>query len=62
MADLSIRAAAKELGVDEGSVRNWLAKGYLRGYRIGDRVVRIRPRRHRSSQEAYAPGVGMPAT
>lgn len=42
MADLSIRAAAKELGVDEGSVRNWLAKVIYGGYRIGDRVVRIR--------------------
>jgi excisionase family DNA binding protein len=40
--DLSIRAAADELGVDEKSVRNWLAKGYLNGYRIGERVVRIR--------------------
>jgi excisionase family DNA binding protein len=54
MADLSIRAAAKELGVDEGSVRNWLADGTLRGYRIGKRVVRIRREDIEAAKRPYA--------
>jgi excisionase family DNA binding protein len=42
MADLSIQAAAKELGVYPGTIHRWLATGQLRGYRMGERVIRIR--------------------
>lgn len=31
---VSIRQAAADLGVHENTVRNWIDRGYLRGYRL----------------------------
>lgn len=33
-ATVSIRQAAAALGVHENTVRNWIDRGYLRGYRL----------------------------
>ncbi len=40
--DLSIRAAAEELGVHPHTIRRYIARGILRGYRLGPQTIRIR--------------------
>lgn len=37
----TISQAAKYLGVDETTVRRWIAQGRLKGYRVGPRLIRI---------------------
>lgn len=41
-SDLTIAQAAEILGVHHITVRRYLARGILRGYRIGPRSIRIR--------------------
>jgi excisionase family DNA binding protein len=38
---LSLQAAAEYLGVDERSVRRYIATGQLTGYRVGERLIRV---------------------
>jgi excisionase family DNA binding protein len=40
--DLTIAQAAEILGVHHITVRRYLARGILRGYRVGPRNIRIR--------------------
>lgn len=38
----TVEAAAERLGVHHQTVRSWVAKGHLRGYRIrGSRLIRL---------------------
>ena len=39
----SIRETAQYVGVDEKTVRRWIANGRLTGYRMGPRLVRLDP-------------------
>jgi excisionase family DNA binding protein len=41
-SDLTIAQAAEILGVHHITVRRYLARGILRGYRLGPRSLRIR--------------------
>jgi excisionase family DNA binding protein len=42
MTDLTIAQAAKSLGVHPVSIRRYISRGILRGYRVGPRNIRIR--------------------
>jgi excisionase family DNA binding protein len=37
----SLQAAAKYAGVDERSMRRYIATGQLTGYRMGERLIRV---------------------
>lgn len=37
----SIRATAEMLGVDHKTVRRWISRGLITGYRVGTREVRV---------------------
>jgi excisionase family DNA binding protein len=37
----SIKQAADFHGVDEKSIRRWIAQGRLTGYRVGPRLIRL---------------------
>lgn len=42
-ADLiSLAEAAKYLGVGSATLRLWIARGELVGYRVGERLIRVR--------------------
>ena len=38
---VTIREVAKELNINPQTIRSWVKKGKLRGYRLGERSVRI---------------------
>ncbi|MBJ7324838.1 MAG: helix-turn-helix domain-containing protein [Rhodococcus sp.] len=38
---VSISAAAAELGVSDRTVRRYIAAGRLKGYRVGQRMIRV---------------------
>ena len=40
--NMTIAAAAEYLGVDERTIRNMMADGRLVGYKLGNRLVRLR--------------------
>jgi excisionase family DNA binding protein len=45
MALITVKQAAAELGLQPITIRRWIAKGQLKGYKLGDsRVVRIDPK------------------
>jgi excisionase family DNA binding protein len=39
---LSVEEVAEKLSVSVPTVRGWLARGELRGHRLGERLIRIR--------------------
>lgn len=41
--DFSIAEAARHKNVSDKTIRRWIATGVLPAYRVGPRVVRIRP-------------------
>ncbi len=38
---LTVSEVAKELNINPQTIRSWVKKGKLRGYRLGERSVRI---------------------
>lgn len=38
---ITIEQAAAYLGVTDRSIRNYISRGQLRAYRVGDRLVRV---------------------
>jgi excisionase family DNA binding protein len=38
---VSINDAADHLGVDQMTIRRWIAKGKITGYRIGPKLMRV---------------------
>lgn len=37
----STRAAAEAYGVDEKTIRRWIADGLIHGYRVGAKLIRV---------------------
>ena len=40
---ISTTDAARRLGVDDRTLRAWISRGLLPGYRVGPRLIRVDP-------------------
>ena len=40
---LTVQQSAEVLGCSVGTIRNWIREGRLRAYRVGPRLLRIKP-------------------
>ncbi|HYE07786.1 MAG TPA: helix-turn-helix domain-containing protein [Planctomycetota bacterium] len=60
---ISAREAAQALGLPESTVKHWLVRGYIRGWRPGPRMSwRITPAEVERMRAVIAAGVARPAT